>query len=90
MVAPGAVAGVDTNFNGWGKSGTSYYQPYANDAAAAATLLEQFGAERIRAPFTGEGGSLETDGQGTLLATESSLVNANRNPGMSRGRSNRG
>ncbi|WP_079197445.1 agmatine deiminase family protein [Streptomyces sp. CB03911] len=84
VVAPGAVAGVDTNFNGWGKSGTPYYQPYANDAAAAATLLEQYGVERIRAPFTGEGGSLETDGQGTLLATESSLVNANRNPGMSR------
>ncbi|MCX5215142.1 agmatine deiminase family protein [Kitasatospora sp. NBC_00240] len=84
VVAPGAVAGVDTNFNGWGKSGTPYYQPYANDAAAAATLLEQYGVERIRAPFTGEGGALETDGQGTLLVTESSLVNGNRNPGMSR------
>ncbi|WTU84737.1 agmatine deiminase family protein [Streptomyces sp. NBC_00048] len=29
----------------------------------------------------GEGGSLETDGQGTLLATVSSLANSNRNPG---------
>ncbi|MEV7556570.1 agmatine deiminase family protein [Streptomyces sp. NPDC089795] len=27
VVAPGAVAGVDTNFNGWGKAGTSYAQP---------------------------------------------------------------
>ncbi|MFD3997761.1 agmatine deiminase family protein [Streptomyces sp. NPDC058548] len=83
VVAPGAVAGVDTNFNGWGKTGTSYAQPYANDAAAAATLLGQYGVNRIQAPFVGEGGSLETDGAGTLLATVSSLVNSNRNPGMS-------
>ncbi|MFC9701650.1 agmatine deiminase family protein [Streptomyces sp. NPDC056943] len=82
VVAPGAVAGVDTNFNGWGKTGTPYAQPYANDAAAAATLLGQYGVQRVRAGFVGEGGSLETDGQGTLLATVSSLVNSNRNPGM--------
>ncbi|MFE4257298.1 agmatine deiminase family protein [Streptomyces sp. NPDC056883] len=82
VVAPGAIAGVDTNFNGWGKTGTSYYQPFANDAAAAATLLARYGVDRIQASFVGEGGSLETDGQGTLLATVSSLVNDNRNPGM--------
>ncbi|MFF9147921.1 agmatine deiminase family protein [Streptomyces sp. NPDC014861] len=82
VVAPGAVAGVDTHFNGWGKAGTSYAQPYANDALAAEALLAQYGVPRVRAGFVGEGGSLETDGQGTLLATVSSLVNANRNPGM--------
>ncbi|MFJ9953125.1 agmatine deiminase family protein [Kitasatospora sp. NPDC091207] len=83
VVAPGGIAGVDTNFNGWGKTGTDYSQPFANDAAAAATLLRGYGVDRIQAPFVGEGGSLETDGQGTLLATVSSLVNPNRNPGMS-------
>ncbi|MFE4257312.1 agmatine/peptidylarginine deiminase [Streptomyces sp. NPDC056883] len=82
VVAPGAIAGVDTNFNGWGKTGTSYYQPFANDAVAATALLGQYGVNRIQAPFVGEGGSLETDGQGTLMATVSSLVNSNRNPGM--------
>ena len=29
-------------------------------------------------------GALEVDGEGTLLATESSLINPNRNPGMSK------
>ncbi|MFE0652518.1 agmatine/peptidylarginine deiminase [Streptomyces sp. NPDC059534] len=82
VVAPGAIGGVDTNFNGWGKTGTSYYQPFANDAVAATTLLGQYGVNRIQAPFVGEGGSLETDGHGTLMATISSLVNSNRNPGM--------
>lgn len=81
VVAPGRIAGVDTNFNGWGKAGTAYAQPFANDAAAAAKLLGQYELDRIRAPFVGEGGSLETDGEGTLLATVSSMVNANRNPG---------
>ncbi|MFD9610597.1 agmatine deiminase family protein [Streptomyces sp. NPDC059083] len=83
VVAPGAVAGVDTRFNGWGKAGTSYAQPFDNDAVAATGLLDQYGVARVRAGFVGEGGSLETDGQGTVLATVSSLVNANRNPGMS-------
>ncbi|MEU8922518.1 agmatine deiminase family protein [Kitasatospora sp. NPDC048545] len=83
VVAPGAIAGVDTNFNGWGKSGTPYYQRFTEDAGVAATLLVEHGVDRVQAPFVGEGGALETDGQGTLLATVSSLVNPNRNPGMS-------
>ncbi|MEV6975271.1 agmatine deiminase family protein [Kitasatospora sp. NPDC093806] len=82
LVAPGAIAGLDTNFNGWGKTGTSFYQPYANDAKVAAALLGRYGVNHVQAPFVGEGGSLETDGQGTLLATVSSLVNPNRNPGV--------
>ncbi|MER7582328.1 agmatine deiminase family protein [Kitasatospora sp. NPDC097691] len=83
LVGPGAIAGLDTNFNGWGKTGTPYEQAFANDAKAAAALLAQYRIDRVQAPFTGEGGSLETDGQGTLLATVSSLVNPNRNPGLS-------
>ncbi|KAM0336027.1 hypothetical protein ACHAPQ_004583 [Fusarium lateritium] len=34
--------------------------------------------------FISEGGAIEVDGQGTLLATESSIINPNRNPGMSK------
>ncbi|MCB5164293.1 agmatine deiminase family protein [Streptomyces bambusae] len=83
LAGPGAVAGVDTRFNGWGKAGTKYAQPFANDAAAAGILLDEYQVPRIRAGFVGEGGSLETDGEGTLMATVSSLVNPNRNPGMS-------
>ncbi|WUD94802.1 agmatine deiminase family protein [Streptomyces anulatus] len=35
------------------------------------------------ADFVGEGGAVEQDGAGTLMATRSSLLNRNRNPGMS-------
>lgn len=31
-----------------------------------------------------EGGALAVDGEGTLLATESSIINENRNPGLSK------
>lgn len=30
-----------------------------------------------------EGGSIEVDGEGTLMAKRSSILNRNRNPGMS-------
>ncbi|MEU4119915.1 agmatine deiminase family protein [Kitasatospora sp. NPDC028055] len=75
----GKVKGVDFNFNGWGDK-----QQHANDSKIARTVLARFGVERVETPLVAEGGSFETDGQGTLMVTESSVVNANRNPGMSR------
>ncbi|WP_069165459.1 agmatine deiminase family protein [Nocardia altamirensis] len=76
---PGRVVGVDLNFNGWGNK-----QPHPNDGPLGRNLLAHYKIPRHQAPFTAEGGALETDGEGTLLVTESSLVNDNRNPGKSR------
>lgn len=73
------LEGVDFHFNGWGGK-----QEHARDARVARSVLTHEGVPRIDAPLTAEGGSLEVDGHGTLLVTESSLVNPNRNPGMSR------
>lgn len=78
----GELVGVDLNFNGWGNK----QHPHDADSAAAAALLENVGLPRISTQLVAEGGSLETDGVGTLMATESSLVNDNRNPGWSRDR----
>ncbi|MEV8479676.1 agmatine deiminase family protein [Streptomyces sp. NPDC051173] len=75
----GGPAGVDLRFNGWGGK-----QDHPRDGQVARRLLEEYGVPRIEAPLVAEGGSLETDGEGTLLVTESSLVNDNRNPGRSR------
>ncbi|MFB9367988.1 agmatine deiminase family protein [Kitasatospora albolonga] len=75
----GALAGVDLNFNGWGNK-----QTHANDSQVARRVLERYSVRRIEAPITGEGGGIEVDGEGTLMATESSWVNPNRNPGKSR------
>ncbi|MGW0248254.1 agmatine deiminase family protein [Nocardia goodfellowii] len=75
----GGVAGVDLNFNGWGAK-----QPHGDDALVGRELLSRCRIPRVRASFVAEGGALETDGEGTLLVTESSLVNENRNPGKTR------
>ncbi|SDZ27554.1 agmatine deiminase [Amycolatopsis xylanica] len=76
----GGSAAVDFNFNGWGNK----QKPHDKDAAVARTVLEKYGITRIETPLVAEGGSFETDGAGTLMATESSLVNDNRNPGKTR------
>ncbi len=38
------------------------------------------------APLVAEGGGLAFDGEGTLITTESVLLNPNRNPGLTRER----
>lgn len=75
----GKVVGVDFNFNGWGGK-----QEHTNDAEVGRRLLAEYGIPREEAPLVAEGGSFETDGEGTLLITESSIVNDNRNRGKSR------
>lgn len=76
----GGIAGCDWHFNAWGNT----YEFYNNDAKLAELLLAHQGIRRLDAPFVLEGGAIHTDGEGTLLTTESVLLNPNRNPGMSR------
>ena len=79
---PGAdrsLAGLDYNFNGWGGR-----YPTPTTVQLARTFLKDQQIERLGTSIVAEGGALETDGEGTLLVTESSIVNDNRNPGTSR------
>ncbi|WP_033823165.1 agmatine/peptidylarginine deiminase [Kitasatospora sp. MBT63] len=76
----GTLKGVDLNFSGWGNK----QKEHGNDTALAGALLARYGLGRVTTPLVAEGGSFETDGQGTLLVTESSVVNERRNPGRSR------
>lgn len=77
----GSLAGVDTNFNYWGDKNSI---SDGVDPAVASSVLEDEKIHRIEAPLIFEGGGFESDGEGTLLATESSILNPNRNPGKSR------
>ncbi|MFB8275983.1 agmatine deiminase family protein [Nocardia colli] len=76
---PQGQIGLDFNFNTWGNKGTFY-----RDGRLARRTLERLGVRRVQAPMIAEGGGLEVDGAGTLLATESAVVNDNRNFGRSR------
>lgn len=81
VVGPGGeVAAVDWIFNAWGKR----YRPYDRDAELAKRLIDYLEMKRYPAPIITEGGAIHVDGEGTLLAVEPTLVNANRNPGKSR------
>ncbi|MDI2125629.1 agmatine deiminase family protein [Yinghuangia seranimata] len=70
---------VGLGFNGWGNK-----QTHAKDALVASRIAAYDSLAFTRAGFTGEGGAIETDGDGTVMATESSLVNSNRNPGKTK------
>ncbi|WP_245590969.1 agmatine deiminase family protein [Deefgea rivuli] len=75
----GQKAAVNFNFNGWGKK-----QSYSNDAKIAAAIAQRANVKLIQSKLVLEGGSIEVDGKGTAILTESSVINANRNPGMSK------
>jgi len=76
----GAVAGVDWRWNAWGNK----YADHERDAAVAEEVLKHLEMRRYEAPLVLEGGAIHTDGEGTLLTTESVLLNPNRNPGIGR------
>ncbi len=77
----GGVAMVSFGFNSWGEK----FLPFDRDAAVGAHLAEHLSMRRYVAPLVAEGGGITVDGEGTLITTESVLLNPNRNPGASRG-----
>jgi len=79
--AAGGVAGVSWRFNAWGGK----YEAYGADAALADGLIDNLGMPRFDAPFVLEGGAIHSDGEGTVLTTESVLLNRNRGMAASRG-----
>jgi agmatine deiminase len=78
--AEGKLAGVNWKFNAWGGK----YSPWDLDDAVAPQILKQAGITQFDAPLVMEGGSIHTDGEGTILTTEECLLNVNRNPELSR------
>ncbi|MCF2527465.1 agmatine deiminase family protein [Yinghuangia soli] len=70
---------IGLGFNGWGDK-----QTHAKDALVASRIAAYTRLPFSRTAFVGEGGAIETDGDGTVMATESSLVNRNRNPGKTK------
>lgn len=77
--APLQIA-LDFGFNSWGEK----YGPFELDDAVPRRLGERFGFDVIEPAMVLEGGSIDVDGAGTVLTTESCLLNPNRNPGLDR------
>lgn len=74
--ADGRLAVVKFRFNGWG----GRYPPYDKDATAPEVIAQRLSLPLYRATIVAEGGALAVDGAGTVITTESCLLNPNRNP----------
>ncbi|MGI9352731.1 MAG: agmatine deiminase family protein [Rhizobiaceae bacterium] len=70
----GDMAVSQLNFNGWGNK-----QTHRNDGQIAERVASELGLKVLDRGLVGEGGGVECDGEGTLIAHESSWVNSNRN-----------
>jgi len=78
--AKSLVAGVNWQWNAWGHR----YQDHDRDAEVATALLAQLKMRQYSGDLILEGGAVDADGEGTLITSEAVLLNANRNPNLSR------
>ncbi|CNF09969.1 agmatine deiminase [Yersinia mollaretii] len=71
---------VDWQFNAWGGLNGGLYSDWQQDEKVAAQVSDFLNNAHYSAPLVLEGGSIHTDGEGTLLTTAECLLNPNRNP----------
>jgi agmatine deiminase len=71
---------VDWDYNAWGGK----YPPHDLDDAVPTRIAELLGLPVYAPGMILEGGSIEVNGEGTLLTTTSCLLNPNRNPSLSK------
>jgi agmatine deiminase len=76
----GAKAGTAWRFNSWGGK----FPAYADNARLAGRVLSLAAAAVYQSSLCLEGGAIHTDGAGTVITTESVVLNPNRNPGITR------
>ena len=74
------VAVVDWGHNAWGGK----YPPFDLDDVVPTRVAETLGLSVYNGGMILEGGSIEVNGTGALLTTESCLLNPNRNPHLNR------
>ncbi len=74
------VAITDWEYNAWGGK----YPPYDSDNALPKWFSNHYDLPYFKTGMVLEGGSIETNGEGILLTTESVLLNPNRNPHLTK------
>ncbi len=76
----GKLAITDWDFDKWGGK----YPPWDQDNLVPSCVAALRGVDRWIPGMTLEGGSIDVDGEGTLLTTEQCLLHENRNPWLDR------
>ena len=79
------AAGISWRFNAWGGTYDGLYAHWEKDDAAAEAFCRAIDLPVIRYDdFVLEGGAIHTDGDGTLMVTESCLLSPGRNPKLTK------
>jgi agmatine deiminase len=80
-----SVKGVNWRFNAWGGNIDGLYASWDKDDRVAGRVCEQLGIPCYTADdFVLEGGSIHSDGEGTIMTTESCLLSKGRNPNLTK------
>ena len=81
----GRVRGINWRFNAWGGEYDGLYAYWEKDDAFAKTFCDLTGYDYYDAGnFVLEGGSIHSDGAGTVMVTERCLLSKGRNPELSK------
>jgi agmatine deiminase len=76
----GTLAASVWRFTAWGHK----YHPHDQDALLGRRIAAHLDVAVVTSDLALEGGAILVDGEGTLVTTETCLLNSNRNPGLSR------
>ena len=81
----GELRGIDWGFNAWGGLVDGLYFPWDKDNKAAKKMCDLLDVDCYdQQSFILEGGSIHSDGEGTVMVTESCLLSGGRNPQMTK------
>ncbi len=80
----GELRAVSWRFNAWGGLRGGLYFPWDRDDQVGPKVADLERVHRYLPDLVLEGGSIDVDGQGTVLTTEECLLNPNRNPDLTR------
>jgi agmatine deiminase len=81
----GVLRAIDWKFNAWGGEIDGLYKEWGKDDNIAQKMAQIEHADRYRLDdFVLEGGSICTDGEGTLITTEACLLSKGRNPHLTK------
>ncbi|CAM2928762.1 agmatine deiminase [Vibrio rarus] len=76
----GERRGINWQFNAWGGEYNGLYDNWQQDDLVAKSVCDVVGIDHYNAPLVLEGGSIHTDGEGTLYTTKECLLSPGRNP----------
>lgn len=80
----GEIRGVSWIFNAWGGLVDGLYSPWDKDQLIAADICQLMSLDYYQADIILEGGSIHTDGLGTLYTTEACLLSKGRNANLTK------